>query len=247
MDRAKLLYIEFMNTKPTTALQDANSAYISSIPLEAEERVVPDYPYGGVWHADYFIGTERVGCRTLFEHGERNEFAFKDGEKHGWQYHWYGNGALESAEPYENGVPHGTALQFDREGHPNGTYTLDHGTGIDLWRQPWPDGRVELSEVHYMKDGQPHGFEWWLSNDAVWQERYWHEGLLHGVERCWLRERRLSRGYPRFWIENEQVKKAKYIRVAKKDGTLPPFRIEENSPERELPPEIRKLIAKDQA
>src|SRR5258705_12676508 len=68
---------------------DALTAYVSSIPSHAKERVKRQEPEHVVWQADYFVGAARVGSRTLFDHGCKTEFAFKRGKKHGWQYCWH--------------------------------------------------------------------------------------------------------------------------------------------------------------
>jgi hypothetical protein len=85
-------------------------------------------------------------------------------------------GELLSAEPYFNGLPHGIAKQFDN-GKLIGTYTMKHGTGLDLWRGVAEDGTIRLHEARYKKDGRWHGFEWWLNHEdqeSCWQEcHYW--------------------------------------------------------------------------
>jgi hypothetical protein len=243
-----LHYIEFMKTNSKPALLCASEAYVTSIPSGARESVTRRNHLGVAYRIEFYIGREMVGLRTYNKSGSpQTESSFKSGKRHGRQYRWHENGVLSSAEPYEDGVPHGTAHQFDTDGRLIGTYTLDRGTGIDLWRQSLSDGRVELSEVHYMKDGQPHGCEWWLSEGQIWQERHWQEGLRHGIERYWRDRPRLSRGYPKYWIKNVQVNKAKYLRAAQNDPTLPAFKIEENSPLRTFPPEIQRELIKERS
>jgi antitoxin component YwqK of YwqJK toxin-antitoxin module len=208
--------------------------------------VVNHYPDGVKERAEYWLNGELVGVRQFEERGELDwEASYRAGVKHGMAYRWGPPGQLTSAEPWENGVPHGTAYQWGEDGRVIGTYTLDHGTGIDLWRQDWPDGSVELAEVHYMLDGRPHGFEWWLNDDqrSVWIERHWADGSRHGVEREWNTRGRLARGYPRYWVRGERVTKRQYLKAASHDLTLPPFRPEENAPERSFPPEIVEHLA----
>ena len=131
-------------------------------------------------------------------------------------------------EPYENGVPHGTAYQWADDGTVLGTYTIEHGTGIDLWWQDM-DGIVTLTEVHPMQEGKAHGFEWWFLDTSNYgknvigcMEKYMvsnGNGIFKG---------RLKSGYPRYWLHDEQVTKPKYVRAALKDPSLPPFRTEDN-------------------
>jgi antitoxin component YwqK of YwqJK toxin-antitoxin module len=84
----------------------------------------------------------------------------KNGLKHGREITWGEDGTLELIEPYFDGRIHGTARQYGRDGRIIGTYRLVHGTGYDIWRQETEDGRVHISEIHSMKDGQPDGYEW---------------------------------------------------------------------------------------
>ena len=121
-----------------------DDAYITSIPPEAEERVTDLYPDGARKEAEYWINSQRVGLRRFYPSGDlEDEGAFRDGVRHGTQYRWCAPGELLSAEPYDHGVPHGTAFQWGHAGRLIGTYTLVHGTGIDLWWQEW-DGTVFL-------------------------------------------------------------------------------------------------------
>lgn len=229
-----------MNVKP---------AYVSSIPPAAEERVVKRFRSDGTKRrAEYYVKGKRVGLREYYPTGALDyEHAFQNGVRHGMQYQWHSSGKLHSAEPYENGVPHGTAYQWAEDGSLTGSYTLNHGTGIDLWWLHWTDKPATLSEVHYMQDGLSHGFEWWLDFDQqnVRIERHWFHGVEHGIERKWNWEGRLRRGFPCYHVQGEQVTKAKYLRAAAKDATLPPFRVEDNSPQRIFPPEIARHLTTD--
>jgi hypothetical protein len=226
---------------PEAASPVHEPAYVTCIPPEAEERVTEAYPDGARQKADYWLEGHRVGFRSFHPTGEPDyEVPYRDGVVHGTRYRWDEPGKLLSAEPYERGVPHGTARQWGDDGRLIGTYTLERGTGIDLWWQDWPDASAYLAEVHYMQDGWAHGFEWWLNEDqqSVWIERHWLHGNQHGIERDWNARGRLSRGYPRYWVNGERVTKRQYLKAAARDPSLPPFRPEENEPERTFPPEI---------
>jgi hypothetical protein len=122
---------------------------------------------------------------------------------------------------------------------------MTHGTGIDLWWAESPDGLIWLSEVRHIKDGKWNGFEWWLKLDqeSVWQERHFHNGNLHGIERTWNSSGSLHRGYPRYWLNNQRVTKRQYLRASAKDSDLPPFRQQDSRPQRKFPPAIQAHLS----
>lgn len=215
---------------------DRDNAYISDIPTEAREQRI------GKRRIEYYIGKKLVGLRIFSKSGDLEmEKNFKDGIRHGQFYNWDIAGKLRSMEPYENGVPHGTTYQWAEDGTVLGTYTIEYGTGIDLWWQEM-DGTVYLTEVHTMNEGKSHGFEWWLHGQELSKERHWVHGEIHGIEREWTFQGRLKPDYPRYWLYDEQVTKPIYVQAALKDPALPPFRIEDNAPHRDFPPEVAKHL-----
>ena len=146
-----------------------------------------------------------------------------------------------SAEPYSNGLLHGTAKQWSDDKRLIGGYTMQHGTGIDLWWCEDPDERIPyLTEARYLKDGKWHGFEWWLNKDqkSVHEERHFRDDLMHGIERSWNLKGARRRGYPKYWVNNVRVTKRQYWRECVKDPTLPPFPDSDNQPQRKFPPEV---------
>jgi len=186
-----------------------------------------------------------VGQRSYDAEGRLSiETPLKDGKKHGSVVEYYDNGEIHSVEPYFEGMMHGTAKQYDARGRIIGTYKMTHGTGYDVWRNQFPGGPVYVSEIHPMRAGLPHGFEWWLNEDqqSVHEEKHWFNGQWHGIERDWNYERKLSRGYPKYWVRDKSVTKRQYIAAARKDPTLPPFRLKDNLSKREFPREIRRLL-----
>lgn len=218
--------------------------YRSSIPDEATERVT-------AWHirsrkrykAEYRLSGKLIGVRYFDEFGNiQTENPLKNGLLHGTIYFFDSANQIGFAEPYVNGLAHGTARQWSHDGKLLGTYTMNRGTGVDLWRQgtDWGNGLPYLSEARYIKDGKWHGFEWWLNVDqkSVWHERYFYYGLLHGIEREWNAKNRLKRGFPRYWINGVRVTKSKYLRACTKDPTLLTFQVPDNRPGRKFPPEI---------
>jgi hypothetical protein len=191
------------------------------------------------------LNGEVVGERGYGEEGQLlTETPLRKGNKHGREFQWDDDGRLLSIEPYVNGKIHGTAKQYGRHGSVIGTYSLTHGTGYDIWRSEGEDGAIHISEIHILRDGLPHGFEWWLTSKPhiVWHEIHWCEGQYHGIERQWNFANKLKRGFPQYWINGDRVDKRKYLRAAKEDPSLPPFRLKGNSPRRKFPPAIEQLF-----
>ena len=220
----------------------------SDIPPNVVEQLVREFRREGgaiYWRlTNCILNGEVVGQRSYSEEGQLViETPLRNGSKHGREYQWDDDGTLSLIEPYVNGKIHGTAKQYGRDGSVIGTYSLRHGTGYDIWRRESEDGTITISEIHTLKDGLPHGYEWWLTKPHVLSaELHWHEGEYHGIEREWSFAKKLRRGFPRYWINGDRVTKRKYLRAAEKDPTLPPFRLKDNSPRRKFPPAIEQLF-----
>ncbi len=196
---------------------------------------------------EYRIGGKAVGRRVYSTQGQLIlETPLRDSKKHGRELTWGDDGKLELVEPFYYGKIHGTAKQYDRGGRVIGTYQMVHGTGYDVWRNRYSDGPWYVSEIHSQRDGLLHGFVWWLEPDqqSVHDEKYWHDGKLHGIAREWNSAGRLRRGFPKYWVHDQAVTKRQYLAAARKDPTLPPFRLNDNRPRREFSPEIRRLLHK---
>ncbi len=202
--------------------------YKSDIPDTATEKSVSPYKSegnaGSYEKRECTVGGETVGYRYYDENGALMiETPVRDGMKHGIEYSWYEPGCLTLAAPYESGLPHGTARQWAVDGSLMGTYRLDRGTGYDLWREQLSDGPLHVCEIHTMKDGNPHGFEWWVSEDqiTVWKEVHWREGHRHGIERQWDHEGNLDAGFPKYHLEDDIVDRETYMERQKTDTALP--------------------------
>ena len=221
----------------------------SDIPANVIEQTTREFRRDGraIYHrmTDCLLNGEVVGRRAYGEEGQLvTETPLRNGSRHGREFQWDDDGTLISIEPYLNGKIHGTAKQYGRDGSVIGTYSLHNGTGYDIWRAE-SEGAFYISEIHSLRDGLPHGYEWWLTEKPriLWHERHWREGKYHGIEREWNIAHKLSRGFPRYWINGERVSKPKYLRAAKKDSSLPPFRVKDNSPRRRFPVEIEQLFS----
>jgi hypothetical protein len=217
--------------------------YRSSIPKAAQEQVVATYATGPQkYKAIYTMNGEIVGFRYFEITGElMSETPLKNGLTHGTQY-FFDCGRLDFSEHYNKGLAHGTAKQWAKSGELMGTYTMRHGTGLDLWRckRNWGKGPVQLSEARYLRGGMFHGFEWWLNDDrkSVDHERHFWMDQQHGIERVWNSEGRLKRGYPKYWVKDKQVRKRKYISECAQDTFLPRFSEKDNLPQRKFPKEV---------
>jgi MORN repeat variant len=218
----------------------------SDIPLNVIERAVE----GSVGFTECILDGCVVGRRIYYENGKLlRETPLRDGRKHGKEFEWDEDGTLLSVEPYFEGQIHGLAKQYGRDGKVIGTYRFVHGTGYDIWRWEWWKGFAPVSEIHSMRDGVPHGYEWWLEPDQrnVHHERHWYHGNYHGIERRWNYRRNLRRGYPKYWIQGEAVTKRQYMRAGKFDKSLPPFQPQDNLPRRRFPPLIQRVLLRPTA
>jgi hypothetical protein len=206
----------------STASKTRLKHYRSSIPKAARERVVATFVDGPEkYKVQCWLNGEVVGVRYFHKTGELEaEWPLKNGKTHGIVYRSDKPGKLLSADPCFDGKLHGKARQWSDDGKLIGTYTMRHGTGVDLWWQNSEHGVPHLAEARYLKDGFLHGFEWWwISPKLLIQETHFWVGRRHGIERYWNLMGRLHRGYPRYWINNERVSKRQYTRACTTDPT----------------------------
>ena len=222
----------------------------TSIPPNIEEKPLRDNRRAGALGddrvTDCLLNGIRVGRRVYNRQGVRVlETPLKDELKHGWEVTWNDEGKLLLVEPYVNGKIHGTAKQYGRGGNVIGTYTFAHGTGFDVWRQENDDKTIFVSEIHSLRDGVPHGYEWHFTSPTqdLWHERTWYMGMLQGIERSWNSKGRLRGGYPMFYVSNQGVSRQKYLKLARTDQTLPAYREEDDLPDRIFPAEIQDLMS----
>jgi len=210
------------------------------IPVEAHEVIRETWDNGTKKTADYFVDGQLVAYRYWNETGQLEvETGIRDDQRHGLFRTWYENGQLEAVTWYENGKEHGTSEQYDKNGNLIGTYTMVHGTGIDLWFEE----SGFLAEERHLLDGERHGYErWWdRNNRTIWKESHFWHGVKQGIFREWNRAGQLGHGYPQYFVAGQRVSKRQYERACRHDPTLPPFRAEENSPTRQLPEEVQRM------
>jgi hypothetical protein len=222
----------------------------SSISQNSIEKPLREYQQEGALHSycatDCLLNGLLIGRRVYNQDGVMVlETPIRDGLKHGREFTWDEDGRLLLVEPYVKGKIHGTAKQYGKQGSVIGTYTLLHGTGLDIWRQEKEDNTIFVSEIHSLREGVPHGYEWHFASPQgdLWHARYWDMGKTHGIERVWNSKGKLRRGYPRFYVLNQVVSKQTYLRLSRDDRTLLAYREDEDLPQRDFPPEIQELLS----
>ena len=217
----------------------------SDIPDDARSRVTHRHPGGRRQIVKFFTHAGLCGIRTYYANGTpESEQSYREEMRLGMQYEWYESGAFWSAAPYVDGLPHGTARQWSVDGRPLGTYTMDHGTGIDLWRQERADGSVYLSEARFLLRGKRHGLEWFINEDqqTVYIERTWRNHRIHGIEREWDAQGRLGARFPKFHVGAGLVDKRRYVAFCEHNLTLPAFHPSDDSPQRVFPTEVARAL-----
>jgi hypothetical protein len=210
----------------------------SMIPPAAREITEATFESGARRTAFYELDGERVGFRQWNEDGSlAMEYGMRGGVRHGPFRTYWDNGQVSEAATYVDGKEHGVTTQYDAGGELIGSYTMEHGTGLDLWF----DCKGVLSEERSYRDGERHGYErWWCGDNAtVWQEEHYRHGAAHGIFRQWTDRGRLRRGFPRYFVGGERVARRQYERACRTDSLLPAFVPEENLPSRQLPAALR--------
>lgn len=200
----------------------------------AREVIEATFASGAKRTAFYERDGERVGFRCWNEDGSlAMEYGVRGGVMHGPFRTYWDNGQISEEATYVDGKEHGVTRQYDADGALIGSYTMEHGTGVDLWF----DCAGVLSEERHYLDGKRHGYErWWCGDNAtVWQEEHFRHGEAHGIARHWNDRGRLRRGFPRYFAQGEQVTKRQYERACRADPSLPRFVSEENLPHRRRP------------
>lgn len=204
------------------------------IPESAREVIHETWESGARRSAFYTMDGQKVGYRSWTAEGQIDmEYGIRDGVQHGPFRTWHENGQLRELSFYEQGKEHGVTKQYDEDGRLIGSYTMEHGTGVDLWFS----GPGTLAEERHCLDGDRHGYERWWNSDrrTVWQEGHFWHGEEHGIFREWNERGRLRRGYPRYVVAGQQVDRRRYERARRGDPSLPPPLASENAPQRPLP------------
>jgi hypothetical protein len=187
--------------------------------------------------AFFYVSGKKMGGRRWDERGRLfSEWTIKDGLMHGLCRYLNEDGSVNWDVTYFRGRLHGLQRQYGIGGRVIGACRMRHGTGADLWFTEEKDGRIELSEERYFHDGRRHGFErWWEDQHRIYAESHFVNGTLHGIHREWNAKRNLRRGFPKYFVNDEQVTKRQYLQAAQNDASLPQFNKADNRPQRTLP------------
>lgn len=211
--------------------------YKSPIPKTAREVVDKSYDDGAKDESSFFAGRKKIGCRVWWDDGDLLcEFGLKDGHKHGNELYFDPDGQLSAVQPFRNGRAHGTAKQFASDGSVLVSYVLRNGVGMDLW---CGENGTLAEELYWPDDGEL-GYQRFWNEDGktIYFEKSWTNGGSHGIHRRWNDKGKLCRGFPKFFIKNEQVTKKQYLRGCESDPLLPEYRPEQDRPSRTLPAEF---------
>jgi antitoxin component YwqK of YwqJK toxin-antitoxin module len=204
----------------------------------AREKVTAFRKPGVKATSEFWLNRRLVGFVSWDEDGKPGiARGLRNGARVGHQIEYY-DGTVSYVEPFEDGLVHGWAKQFDARGRLIFMSPFKHGTGTDYWCNE----QGLLCEEHPLVAGKPSGWERWWNEDqkTVYQETAWLGGACHGIKREWTKGR-LDHGFPQFFIRGQRVRKRKYLVAARRDPTLPPYRPEDDSPKRRLPDRFIEL------
>jgi hypothetical protein len=116
------------------------------------------------------------------------------GRFHGLYRTWHRNGKLAEELRYRHGLLHGVSREWDENGRLLGSFTMVHGTGIQRY---------------------------WHDNGRMQFEITSRNGKFHGRNRSWLRDGTLIK--ENYLIENRDVTRAAYLKVARKNPDEPQY------------------------
>lgn len=137
------------------------------------------------------------------------------GRRHGLECSRFENGATEWQVRWVRGSMHGTAQQVDEDGRALYRCKFDRGSGLDLWVQG-----TEIVELREIANNEPHGVERWGHPRLPYEEGFFLRGKRSGVFRRWIGAD-LEPGYPKFFIDDEEVSERDYLLARKRRVELP--------------------------
>jgi len=136
----------------------------------------------------------RFYYRTNRVHVEIREV---DGRFHGLYRTWHFNGQLAEELRYRHGFLHGISRQWNETGRLLGSFTMNHGTGTQLY---WHQNRKLRLEINSF------------------------QGKFFGRTRTWLRDGTLVQ--ETYYISNLEVTRAAYLKAARRHPDWPQHKTE---------------------
>jgi len=217
----------------------------SPIPSRAVERIVQRHENGTRRRSQFLVGEQVIGGRVYDDAGfAYSEWGEKNGQLNGLRLDWYERGILTAATPYRDGLVHGLARQWNREGVLIGRYVMHAGTGWDLWWEENEHGRPFLAEARHYREGVPNGFSWLFSAAGrLINEAHFYGGIEHGVRREWSESGKLRKGHPRCFVDGHKVNHALYEKAARRESKLPPFSKKDDQSQRDYPAPVAQALS----
>ena len=137
--------------------------------------------------------------RFFYRNGRtRTEIRQRAGKLHGPYRVWHRNGRLAEELRYRDGLMHGVSRDWDENSRLLGSFTMVNGTGLQ---------------------------QYWHTNGRLKMEISSRNGTFHGRCRDWLRDGTLTR--EDYFINNQSVTRAAYLKAARKHPDWPQY---ENEP-----------------
>jgi antitoxin component YwqK of YwqJK toxin-antitoxin module len=137
--------------------------------------------------------------------------------------------------PWVQGQMHGVAMQFDEAGRVLARSRFVKGRGVDVFLN---DG--EITEFHEIVNSVRHGVTRWGNPLQPWAEEHYLRGKRAGVFREW-KGKRLQKGFPKYFIDDEEVSRAEYRRARRAQPELPRDFRRDDSPKRALHPALKDV------
>ncbi|EPX63696.1 hypothetical protein D187_006105 [Cystobacter fuscus DSM 2262] len=150
------------------------------------------------------------------------------GRAHGLEVSRHDDGTVQWRVPWVRGQMHGLARQFDEAGRELVRTRFIRGSGIDLW----VSGGF-ISELREHENSQLHGVERWGHPLFPYEENHYLRGRRAGISRRW-KGSTLEPGYPHYFVDDEEVSRAEYLRARKTRPELPAYRRQDDRRERPM-------------
>ncbi|MGH2396163.1 MAG: toxin-antitoxin system YwqK family antitoxin [bacterium] len=159
------------------------------------------------------------------------------GRVHGIETERDESGRVVWCATWVDGSMHGPAVQFDDRGRPVLVTHFVRGCGTDIWASC---GKV--TELRELVDGVPHGLERWGDPRRPWEEGSFFAGQRHGIFREWKSDGTLRKGFPRYYVNGNQVSRRAYDAARASDPSLPPYVARKDLNKRRLPRAVREAF-----